>query len=60
MGVKSDKTFEEIVERLVALFTPQTEGAERGAHSVTSSAEVTENMPHGVVPPSDTQDDDQN
>lgn len=25
MGVKSDKTFEEIVERLVALFKPQPE-----------------------------------
>lgn len=25
MGIKSDKTFEEIVERLVALFKPQPE-----------------------------------
>ena len=25
MGVKSDKTFEEIVERIVALFKPQPE-----------------------------------
>ena len=27
MGIKGDKTFEEIVERLVALFRPQPEGA---------------------------------
>jgi len=60
MGIKSDKTFEEIVERLVALFKPQTEGAERDGHSVASSAEVTENLPRGMVPALDTQDDTQN
>ncbi len=60
MGIKSDKTFEEIVERLVALFKPQTEGAERDAHSVASSAEVIEYLPPGAVPPLKTQDDPQN
>jgi hypothetical protein len=59
MGIKSDKTFEEIVERLVALFKPQTEGAQPGAYSVAASAEVTENLPLGAVLPLDTQDDPQ-
>ena len=59
MSIKSDKTFEEIVERLVALFKPLTDGAEPDAHSVASSADVTENLPPGMVPPLDTQDETQ-
>ena len=42
MSVKGENTFEEIVERLVALFKPQLEdaAAEAGAHA--SSSETTE------------------
>lgn len=37
MGIKGDKTFEEIVERLVALFRPQPEGATATATADTGS-----------------------
>lgn len=49
MGIKSDKTFEEIVERLVALFAPQPENSDarapspppsKGAHGGTPSATI--------------------
>lgn len=34
MGIKSDKTFEEIVERLVALFKPEPERRDSDADAV--------------------------
>jgi hypothetical protein len=39
MSIKSDKTFEEIVERLVALFRPQQDDAAEPAQPHTSSSE---------------------
>jgi hypothetical protein len=60
MSIKSDKTFEEIVERLVALFRPQAESSVDAAHAVAFSAEVTQNMPPDPTPPSSDQDDTQN
>lgn len=39
MGVKSDKTFEEIVERLVALFRPQPETRSEAPQPQPASAE---------------------
>ena len=52
MSIKSDKTFEEIVERLVALFKPQRDEAESDdPHAQVSSADdVTTNPPPPVAP----------
>jgi len=38
MAIKSDKTFEEIVERLVALFQPQPEKSNSDAYPKPASA----------------------
>jgi hypothetical protein len=47
MSIKGEKTFEEIVERLVALFKPQPEhaNADGGAGAQTSSSESVERNP---------------
>jgi len=47
MSIKGDKTFEEIVERLVALFKPQSEhaNADAGAGVQPSSSDPVERNP---------------
>jgi len=45
MDIKSDKTFEEIVERLVALFAPQPQNADTVPPSRSSSSDVAEHTP---------------
>ena len=45
MSIKGDKTFEEIVERLVALFKPQPEDATADAGPQASSSESVERAP---------------
>jgi hypothetical protein len=42
MSIKGDKTFEEIVERLVALFRPQPEDAAPDAAAQTASSKPAE------------------
>jgi hypothetical protein len=60
MSIKSDKTFEEIVERLVALFKPEHDDADTKPHSGVSSSDVSESQPPTVVPSSPAEDDTQN
>lgn len=45
MGVKSDKTFEEIVERLVALFRPQDTTAPERPHEQPPSPQPADAAP---------------
>ena len=57
MGVKSDKTFEEIVERLVALFRPQAE-----PHRDTADEPPPVSQPVGSAPdlsPTSSEEDTQ-
>jgi len=53
MSIKGDKTFEEIVERLVALFKPQSEHANAdagaGAQPSSSSSDPVERNPSPPV-----------
>jgi hypothetical protein len=49
MGIKSDKTFEEIVERIVALFTPQPEKRDASAQPHPPASET-----HATTPPRST------
>ena len=50
MSIKGDKTFEEIVERLVALFKPQPEDAAAEAGGQGSSFESGERSPSPSIP----------
>jgi hypothetical protein len=56
MGIKSDKTFEEICERIVAVFRPHETFDCRGANYIGESpasprAESTQNTPTGPLMP---------
>lgn len=60
MGIKSDKTFEEIVERLVALFRPEAEKRDSDTDAVqeppsSSNTDATD----ATVPSPSTPADDQ-
>jgi len=58
MGIKSDKTFEEIVERLVALFKPQPEKRDSdAAPSQRSSSNMPDRAPS--IPAASTPTEDQ-
>jgi hypothetical protein len=57
MGIKSDKTFEEIVERLVALFKPEPEKRDSDAvpsHQPSSNSRDRDpSIPAGSTPTED-------
>jgi hypothetical protein len=57
MGIKSDKTFEEIVERLVALFRPEPEKRDTDAVQSQSSTSNTAGTDPSVPPPSTPSED---
>jgi hypothetical protein len=56
MSIKGDKTFEEIVERLVALFRPQAEDAAADAGAQTASSEPAERSPSPSIRTSSDED----
>jgi hypothetical protein len=49
MSIKGDKTFEEIVERLVALFRPQTEDAVDVAGTQASTSDSAQHGPSRAI-----------
>jgi hypothetical protein len=64
MGIKSEKTFEEIVERLVALFQPQPEEGDADAVQSQPSTSNTSNTSNtsktdATIPLSSTTGEDQ-
>jgi hypothetical protein len=56
MGVKSEKTFEEIVERIVALFTPAPLATTPAPHPAAESSDELD--PRRPYPIPDTSSDD--
>ena len=56
MSIKGDKTFEEIVERLVALFRPQPEDTTAGTGSHASPSEPLDGPQPPSTPPSTDED----
>jgi hypothetical protein len=57
MGIKADKTFEEIVERLVALFKPELEKRDTDAEQSQSSTSHTADGDSSVPFPSTSSED---